>query len=554
MADGSQHEFNFPRHSAPPKLPAGELVVDLFAGGGGASYALEAELGRAVDIAINHNEIAIGMHAANHPLTRHLCEDVFKADPCAETGGRRIGWLHASPDCTHFSQAKGGQPRSREIRALAWVILKWVGKTRKRGAPPRIVSLENVEQMLKWGPLVAKRDKTTGRVVKLDGSIAAPGERTPLREQFLVPDKRHEGRTWRQFVAAMAKQGVPLEYRKLVARHWGAGTTRKRLFGIGRSDGVPVRWPEPTHGPDCSLPFVTAADCIDWSKEGRSIFNRARPLVRNTIMRVLDGARRGHWPQPYIDALEALRDGQEPRLLLTPEEVEAFGITHMDSLIMAVGGGGVPRSVAEGVPTITEGGQGGARPQLIRPAMMAVLLGTQSTSAAKPVSDGMPTITTGGATNAKHPGCARPQLFEPVIAPYYGSGSGRTGKPASESLPAVTTKTRFSVAEPVIVSTCNASRIGRARLASDSVGTITTARGGDFACAVPVLRAFRIDILYRMLDAPELFAAQGFPPEYIIDRTADGRRLKVHESVAMVGNSVSPPPLRAIVRANLEVR
>lgn len=551
MPDGSR-QFNFPLPQT-SKLRPGEIVVDLFAGGGGASEALRQALGRDPDIAINHDAMAIGMHAANHPLTRHYQEDIWHADPVAEVAGRPVGWLHASPDCTHFSQAKGGQPRSRATRSLSWVVVKWAGRLARAGVAPRILSLENVEQILKWGPLVAKRDKATGRVMKLDGTVAAKGERVPIEQQFLIPDKRHAGRTWRQFVAALQALGYVVEWRKLRACDYGAGTSRTRLFMVARRDGEPVCWPEPTHGPDLAHPFVTAADCINWGNPGRSIFNRPRPLARNTILRLLDGAQRSAWPQPYLDALHALLDGRPPRLVLTADEAQTIfaRIGGINSMVMAVGAGGVPRSVQEPVPTITKGGNG-ARPHLFRPALMPVLMDTQGSARAKPISESVGTITTGGATNKTHPGCARPQLFQPIIAPYYGSGSGRTGKPACMPLPAATTKARFCLAEPVIVSTCNSSGTGRARLGNEPIATVTTAKGGDFAVAFPVVTEYCIDILYRMLDAPELFAAQGFPRDYIIDRTADGRRLKVHQAVGLVGNSVSPPPLRALALVNLD--
>jgi DNA (cytosine-5)-methyltransferase 1 len=184
-------------------------------------------------------------------------------------------------------------------------------------------------------------------------------------------------------------------------------------------------------------------------------------------------------------------------------------------------------------------------------AATPLLMGTQGTSIAKTVDNPMPTITTGGAGNAVHPGCARPQLFEPIISPYYGNGSGKTGHPATaKPLPAATTKSRFGVTVPVIVSTCNSSSRG-VRLADSPLRTVTTAKGGDLAVATPVVIGYRIDILYRMLDAGELFAAQGFPKNYIIDRTADGREIVVHRAIRMVGNSVSPPPLIALIRANL---
>lgn len=584
MADGSR-AFNFP----PPqqsRLRPGEIVVDLFAGGGGASEALKQALGIDPALAYNHDEWAIGMHAANHPLTAHHREDIWHADPVHDVAGRPVGWFHASPDCTHFSQAKGGQPRSRKTRALSWVVLKWVGQLWRHGNAPRILSLENVWQILTWGPLIAKRCRKTGRVLRMDGSVAERGERVPVENQQLIPDKRHAGRTWRQFVSALRSYGYVVEWRKLDASDYGAGTDRERLFLIARRDGMPIQWPQPTHGRQ-GQHKRSAADAIEWDVLGTSIFTRKRPLRPNTIRRLHDGAVRGRWPQQYVDALAALREGREPRLDITAEEAEAIAqrMGHRAGMVMATGGGGIARAVSEQVPTITTGGNGAAphfiRPvilhrnasqggrsarsvdeplptiltggagNLVEPALQPVLMGTQGSSKAKPVGVPMSTITTGGAANGSRPGCARPQLFEPIVAPYYGSGSGTTGQACSEPLPTVTTKGRFGLVEPVVVSTCNSSSTG-VRLAGDALRTITTARGGDMALGEPVVIGYRIDILYRMLFERELFNAQGFPSDYIIERTADGRRITRTNAIRMVGNSVSPPPLAALARANLD--
>lgn len=297
MADGS-HSFNFPAPQVSCLRP-GEIVVDLFAGGGGASEALKQALGIDPALAYNHDEWAIGMHAANHPLTIHHREDVWHADPRKDVAGRPIGWFHASPDCTHFSQAKGGQPRSHKTRALSWVALKWIGQLLRAdlrdgtNTAPRIVSLENVWQILTWGPLVAKRCKVTGRVLKMDGTVAARGEQVPVANQQLVPDKRHSGRTWRQFVAALESKGYRVEWRKLTASDYGAGTSRERLFLIARRDGEPIVWPAPTHGTaPGQQPRVRAADCLDFSIPCPSIFTRKRPLADATLRRIAKGVMR----------------------------------------------------------------------------------------------------------------------------------------------------------------------------------------------------------------------------------------------------------------------
>ena len=297
MADGSR-AFNFPMPQR-SRLRPGEIVVDLFAGGGGASEGLKQALGVDPALAYNHDELAIGMHAANHPLTQHHREDIWHADPRVDVAGRPIGWFHASPDCTHFSQAKGGQPRSRKTRALSWVVLKWVGQLLRAdrlhgtNTAPRIISMENVWQILTWGPLVAKRCKATGRVIKMDGTVAARGERVPVGHQQLVPDKRHSGRTWRQFVAALRSLGYAVEWRKLVASDYGAGTSRERLFLLGRRDGQAIVWPAPTHGPaPGQKPRVNAADCLDFSIPCSSIFGRKRDLAEATMRRIAKGVMR----------------------------------------------------------------------------------------------------------------------------------------------------------------------------------------------------------------------------------------------------------------------
>lgn len=210
-----------------------EIIVDLFAGGGGNSYGIEMALGRRVDVAINHNPAALSMHQVNHPETRHLCEDIRAVHPREATQGRPVGLLHLSPDCRDHTQAKGGQPRSKEIRGLTWQGKKWAGSV-----APRVITLENVTQILRWGPLIAKRDKATGRVVRLDGSVAEPGERVPLQEQFLIPDPKCAGRTWLHFVRDLRALGYVVETRKLCAADFGAPTTRERLFMVARQPAL----------------------------------------------------------------------------------------------------------------------------------------------------------------------------------------------------------------------------------------------------------------------------------------------------------------------------
>ncbi len=269
-----------------------EVIVDFFCGGGGAGTGLEIGLGRAVNVAKNHSPQAISMHTVNHPGAQHFTTDVFEGDPDTECDGKAVGWFHMSPDCTHHSQAAGGQPRKREIRNLSWIGLKWGGKKR-----PRVISLENVKQILQWGRLIAKRDKATGRVVTLDqvphptkkgkttNRVAAPGEQVPVSNQFLVPDPKQRGRTWRRFVALLEGMGYVVEWKVIRACDFGAPTSRERLFMIARCDGQPIVWPEPTHA---KIPakgqqkWKTAADVstsVTWARAssgGRKTWPRPR--------------------------------------------------------------------------------------------------------------------------------------------------------------------------------------------------------------------------------------------------------------------------------------
>lgn len=279
-----------------------EIVVDFFCGGGGAGTGLEMGLGRAVNVAKNHSPQAISMHTVNHPGAQHFTTDVFEGDPDTECGGKAVGWFHMSPDCTHHSQAAGGQPRKREIRNLSWIGLKWAGMKR-----PRVISLENVKQILQWGRLIAKRDKDTGRVVTLDqvphptkkgattNRVAAPGERVPVSNQFLVPDPKQRGRTWRRFVALLEGMGYVVEWKVIKACDFGAPTSRERLFMIARCDGQPIVWPEATHAKNPikgQQKWKTAADCIDFSDLGKSIFGRKKDLAPATLRRVAKGMKK----------------------------------------------------------------------------------------------------------------------------------------------------------------------------------------------------------------------------------------------------------------------
>lgn len=570
-----------------------ELIVDLFAGGGGASTGIEAAIGRHVDIAINHDRDAVSLHEANHPQTRHYCSDVFEVDPRAATGGRPVGLLHASPDCTHHSQARGGQPRSRAIRSLSWVVHRWAGAVR-----PRVITLENVEQILQWSPLVAKRCPKTGRALRLDGSMAPAGERTPIDQQFLVPDTRRKGHNWGHFVAGLRRMGYDVQWRTLCAADYGAPTTRSRLFLIARCDGEPIVWPQPTHHRKPARGqrrWRAAAECIDWSLPTPSIFERERPLAEATLRRIARGIRKYvlDAAQPFIvpithsgadrvhGADEPLRtittahrgefaavaptlvqagygerEGQAPRSLDVEQPlgtVVAGGIKHAVASAVLVGVGGragqtEPRRADQAHYTTTGKADAalavaylaqandGPSPSVghapTRPLSTIATRGSQqqlvaaSLATLRQHADGadiavpLPTITAGGEHHAligctlapeAEAGALRVASF---LMRYYGEGGqdGAVDAPAST----ITTKDRLAL-------------------------VTVTIRGTPYVI---------VDIGLRMLQPRELYRAQGFPASYVIDRRADGTPLPKSAQVRMCGNSVSPPPMEAIVRAN----
>lgn len=532
MPDGSA-AFNFPlpQHS---QLRPGEIVVDLFAGGGGASEALKQALGIDPALAYNHDEWAIGMHAANHPLTRHHREDIWHADPARDVAGRPVGWFHASPDCTHFSQAKGGQPRNGKIRALSWVIPKWIGQLAKVGLAPRIVSMENVWQIRTWGPLVAKRDKATGRVLKMDGTVAAKGERVPVEQQQLVPDKRRTGRTWRQFLAVLESFGYVGGVRKLVASDYGAGTSRERLFGLWRRDGEPVVWPAPTHGKTPGLlPLVTAADCIDFSDLGRSIFDRPRPLADATMRRIAKGI------------VKHVLQADEP-----------FFLTEF-----ANASNGRTWSAAEPLRTQCAGVKGGHF-AVVAPTLVQTGYGERAGQEPRVPGLGKPlgTVVAGGVKHA-----LVSAFLEQACSGYY-NGAGQDLRRPAPTICAKGSIQRLVTAEMAHLSPeaeAGALRVaaflisyygnGDALSLADPLDTVTTRdRMALVTVRLQGVPYVIVDISLRMLKPAELFRAQGFPPEYVIDRTADGRRITTTAAVRMVGNSVSPPPLCALARANLD--
>lgn len=289
-----------------------ELIVDNFAGGGGASTGIEMATGRSVDIAINHDENAIAMHETNHPDTLHYCESVFDIDPVAATAGQPVGLAWFSPDCRHFSKAKGSAPVKKEIRGLAWIIIRWILRVN-----PRVIPMENVEEFKTWGPLVTDENGNdypcpdrvgetfAGFVAMLTTGI--PADHPALAECCDILGIEEGSDDHCRLIAGL---GYVVDYRELRACDYGAPTIRKRFFMLMRCDGRPIVWPEPTHGDPKSLevqsgklkPWRTAAECIDWSIPCPSIFERKRPLADNTLRRIARGIQRFviDSPAPFI--------------------------------------------------------------------------------------------------------------------------------------------------------------------------------------------------------------------------------------------------------------
>tara|TARA_B100001105_G_scaffold246021_1_gene229321 strand:+ start:4702 stop:6528 length:1827 start_codon:yes stop_codon:yes gene_type:complete len=585
---------------------ANDLRIDLFAGGGGASTGTEMATGKPVDIAVNHNENAISMHRVNHPYTQHFTCDVYEVKPHEVTGGRRVAHLHASPDCTHHSQAAGGQPRSTASRSLSWVIAMWAGQ-----AAPAMITMENVKQIRNWGPLVAKRCKATGRVVTLEritcprtgkaiNRVAEPGERVPVQNQFLIPDPKRKGKTWRAFLKHLRGLGYQVEHQLLRACDYGAATTRERLFLVARRDGLPICWPEPTHFEKPKRGqkrWPAAADHIDFSLPCPSIFDRPRPLADATLRRINKGIRRFvlDSAQPFIVPIanwssDRVHPVDEPLRTITGQpKGGAFALT---SAVIAPathhGADGV-QDARQPLPTITCANRGEfmiAAPTLVqtgygeregqqpRALDISKPLGTVVAGAAKHAlaCAFMAQMNGGYNTTPGHPltrpastivGKASQQQL--VTANLVTLRRNCTGQPATAPLPAITAGAEHHALvectlSPEVIEE-KALRVaaflinyygnGDARDPGKPLDTITTR---DRLALVTVLYQGTpyviIDIGLRMLQPRELYGCQGMPSNYIIDRGHDGRTFSKSDQVKMVGNSVSPYPMAALVQAN----
>lgn len=546
----------------------GKIRVDLFAGGGGATMGQEMATGKAVDIAINHNPKAISMHKRNHPGAEHYISDVYEVCPRKATRGRPVAHLHASPECTHHSLAAGGQPRSSASRSLSWVTVKWAGQVK-----PDLITMENVWQILQWGPLIAKRCKITGRVVRRDGSVAAPGERVPVQDQYLVPDPKRKGKTWRRFLQILKNMGYDILHGKLKACDYGAATTRERLYLVARCDGKPLYWPEPTHFKAPAKgrkAWRNAASIIDWSipcpsifltkEEGRAAGVR-RPLADKTMERVRKGARR------YV-------------------------VDHADPFIVSVNHSGNDTARCQSVqgPTKTITGAHGFA--LVTPQVAPFLTEHANATSQRTMPADAPLGTICAQVKGGHFA-----LAVAYIAQHNGGFNETQGRHPDQPLTAITTTGSQqqlvtanlltlrkncvgSAMDEPISTICAAAEHhalleytlapdveeGALRVAAflmgyygtdniydlrDPAATITTR---DRLALVTVLIKGTpyviVDIGMRMLTPRELYRAQGFPDNYVIDHGHDGQKFSKRDQVLMVGNSVSPWPMMALINAN----
>lgn len=466
-----------------------ELTVDNFAGGGGASTGIEEALGRPVDFAINHDIDAIRMHEVNHPHTQHFCESVWDVDPVALCKGRPVGLAWFSPDCTHFSKARGGIPVKKEIRGLAWVALRWASTVR-----PRVIMLENVEEFTTWGPLRVGDDGLS------------------------YPCPKRKGQTFNAFINALQRQGYQVEYRELRASDYGAPTIRKRLFMIARCDGQPIVWPEATHGPGL-LPYETAASCIDFSlpcpsifltkEEGRMVGVR-RPLADATCRRIAAGVMRYvvNHQDPFI----------VPGGMIAPFITEHANATHQRNF-----------SAAEPLRTICSGVKGGHF------ALVAAFLAKHYTGVVgTDIRNPMPTVT-GRDHNAL------------VTSHLVKLRNNCVGQDMRSPIDTITTGGHFGEVRAFLLKFYSSG--GQWQDLREPMHTIPA---NDRMGLVMVHgEPYRIaDIGMRMLQPHELYRAQGFPADYIIDKDATGKPFSKEVQVARCGNSVSPKMAKALVQAN----
>jgi DNA (cytosine-5)-methyltransferase 1 len=579
------------------------LIIDNFAGGGGASTGIEQALGRPIDIAINHDPEAIVMHKANHPDTLHYCQSVWRADPLdvvadPVTGKpRKVGLAWFSPDCKHFSKAKGGKPRAKNIRDLAWVVVHWARRLKKFDCQPAVIMLENVEEFQGWGPIDA------------DGQ--------PIRERA--------GETFREWTAALRKLGYKIQWKELRACDYGAPTSRKRFFMIARCDGEPIVWPEPTHGKPGSpevlsgkrQPWRTAAEIIDWTIRCPSIFERARPLKDATCRRIAAGIVRFvlNNPRPFIvpvtnsgwnpgrawDASEPLRTittakggemavvspfmqplthhGSDQRVYSVEEPIVTVTGAHRGEIaaitptLISVDNTSTRATRAfdpqDPVRTITSAGGGFAAVAAFLSKFSENSIGTSPDDPIHTVMAGAPRHAIVLAHMAQHNagnGCAQKAVDEP-LSTITGRGTqqqlvtsnlvklqnNQRGKPVDEPIETIMAGgLHYGEVRAFLTKYYGSAEHGQT--ADRPLDAVTSkARFGLVTVEIDGAEYAIADIGMRMLTSRELFAAQGFPPDYDIEcvEANGGRPLTKTSQIAKCGNSVCPDLARALVSANL---
>ena len=536
--------------------PGVEIVVDNFAGGGGASLGIEAALRRPIDIAINHDAEAIALHQANHPATRHVLQDLWDVDPLEATGGRPVGLAWFSPDCKHFSKAKGGKPVEKRIRSLAWVVVRWAARVR-----PRVIILENVEEFRTWGPLRAGR-----------------------------PCPRRKGMTFTQWVGHLKALGYVVDWRELRACDYGSPTIRKRLFVVARRDGEPIKWPEPTHGPGL-LPFHTAAECIDWSLPCPSIFERKRPLVENTLRRIARGVQRFvvEAAEPFIVGVGGRMGQSPPRPVGKPYHTttsKADSALVMPYVVPVTHskGGNRAHPIDEPLRTVTTAPRGEFA--LCAP-FLTPYYGPKSENEdrSKDADAPLPTMSTENrfglvsAFLAQHNGGAvgrdarKPLATSTVrstqiqtVAVHFQRHFGRSiGHGAGEPCATAASKNKTSLVSSELVKT---GGMHTSEVRAFLLKYYGTAVGQDareplhsvtgkarFGLVMIEGEEWQIaDIGMRMLTPRELFRAQGFGEGYLIDPDLRGKPLTKTAQIRLVGNSVCPQVAQAVVEANFVER
>ncbi len=501
----------------------GELIVDNFAGGGGASTGIEMATGVSVDIAINHDPEAIRMHKANHPSTKHYCESVWDIDPVQVCNGHPVALAWFSPDCKHFSKAKGGKPKDKNIRGLAWVAQRWAALIR-----PRVIMLENVEEFKAWGPLNR-------------------GHR---------PIKAKQGVTFRKFVSQLEALGYAVEYRELVAADFGAPTMRKRFFLVARCDGKPIIWPEPTHGPAGSpevaaglrKPYIGAYTQIDFSLPCPSIFDTAedikekygiravRPLAQKTMERIARGIKKFVLdnPEPFI--IQCNHGGErKPQDIREPIPTMARNKYCLAApTVIQCKYDNAPGDIQKPLGTITTVGS-----HLLMEPILIQYHSETSQNEARGQRISEPIMTVDGSN--------RYGLVTSFLSKFYGTGTGQDVREPLGTITADAGGGHFGEVRAFLIKYYGK---GTGQDIKDPLNTVTTQDRFGLV-TVDGIGYQIVDIGLRMLEPRELYGCQGFPDDYIIDRDDTGKSYPKSEQVRRCGNAVCPPIAAALVKANL---